>query len=486
MTDRFVTSSRSLSRLNMLGAVAGAALAASARGAPLSALADTVPVRSTLFAALDDKIEAAMARYHIPGVAVGVLYDGQEYVRGYGMTNADYPVAVDGETLFRIGSVTKTFTGTTIVALAQQGKIDIDAPVRTYLPELKLADPSVAAHVTVRQLLNHSAGWMGDDYASFGQGNDALAQYVAAMQYLPQLTALGQVLAYNNAAVNLAGRVIEVVTQSPYEAAVQKLVLDSLALKHSGFFTDKLVGYNIAASHVVKDGNAAVDPTAWAFPRSLNATGGLISSARDQLRFLRFHLGSAMAAMRANPGPGGTLTMEVDGVCVTWWQRRTAEGIPVFQHMGSWGGQNSDVFFVPQRGFAMVILTNSTAGPMLIAEVDRSGWALKHFAGLNDPPAPTKTLSAAQLAPYEGRYRGWIVPPDGTPRKISELAVELRASNGGLVATGDLEVSLAFYRDDFVLTTDADGLVKRSDFIRGADGSVAWLRDGGRIFARQA
>jgi hypothetical protein len=122
---------------------------------------------------------------------------------------------------------------------------------------------------------------------------------------------------------------------------------------------------------------------------------------------------------------------------------------------------------------------------MLIGAIDRSGWALHHFAGLHDPPAVPKMLSSAQLAPYEGRYKGWIVPPDGTPEKITELAVELRAANGGLRATGDLELNLAFYRGDYLLTTDAQGSVKRSDFVRAADGRIAWLRDGGRIYQRQ-
>ena len=231
--SRATTSSRLLSRRNMLRATGGAAaVSAVARVDARSARADAATSSDPLFRALDEKIEAAMARYHVPGVAVGVLLDGREYVRGYGVTNVDYPLPVDGDTLFRIGSTPKTFTGTAVMRLVEQGKLDLNAPVRRYLPELRLADESVAARVTVRQLLNHSAGWMGDDYADFGRGDDALAKYVTAMRQLPQLTALGQVLAYNNAAVDLAGRVIEVVTGSPYETALQNLVLDPLGLKH--------------------------------------------------------------------------------------------------------------------------------------------------------------------------------------------------------------------------------------------------------------
>ncbi|MEO6835666.1 MAG: serine hydrolase domain-containing protein [Candidatus Tumulicola sp.] len=488
-----------LSRRELLTAAGAGALAASA--APLSTYAETFkprPPADALFRELDAKVEGLMARFHVPGVAIGVYYQNREYVRGYGVTNINYPLRVDGDTLFRIGSTTKTFTGTAVMRLVEMGKIDLGAPVRTYLPALKLSDDSVAATVTVRQILNHSAGWLGDDYADYGRGDDALAKYVAGMALLRQLTPVGQILAYNNAAIDLAGRVVESVTGMPYEEAIAKLVLEPLGLGQTGFFTDELVGYNMTASHVVEKGVPSVDPSSWWFPRSLDATGGLISSARDQSRYARFHLGDGTAhdgkrvmsrqtlvAMRSNPGPGGTLRMEVDGVCVTWFVRRTAQGVPIFQHGGAWAGQNSDFFFIPSRGFAMTTLTNSTTGPMLINELTRSNWALEHFVGLSNPPAKPEKRSAAQLQPYEGHYVGWTIPPDGSPEKPVALNVELRAAGGGLRATGDLDLALAFYRDEYALTTDTDGQHNRSDFVRGPDGRVAWFRDGGRIYEHQ-
>ena len=452
-----------------------------------------------LFGELDARIETAMKRYHVPGVAVGVYWQGREHLKGFGVTNVDHPLPVDADTLFRIGSTTKTFTATAMMRLVDQGRVDLTAPARKVLPDLKLADEAVAKSVTVRQLLNHSAGWMGDDYGDFGRGDDAMARYVAGMKQLPQLTPLGQVFAYNNAAVVVAGRIIETLTGKPYEAALQDLVLGPLGLKHSGFFTDELVGENISAAHDVEKERAIVMPGAWAFPRSIDSTGGLMSSAREQLAYARFHLGDGTApdgkrlltpqslkAMRSDPGPGGTITMEIDGVCVGWWQRRTAEGGAVFQHGGSWGGQNSDFFFVPERQFAMTVVTNSTSGPALMAELGRSGWALTKFCGLSNPPAEPKPQPAARLKEYEGRYKGWVIPPNGPPDKIVEQMAELKSADGGLRATGDFELSLAFYRDEYVLTTDPDGQVKRSDFLRGPDGRVAWLRDGGRLFALQS
>lgn len=483
--------------IQVAGALAAAPFArgALAQGGPIA----TDKTAEALFRALDERIEAAMKRYNVPGVSVGIYWQGREHLRGYGVTNVDHPLPVDADTMFRIGSTTKTFTATAMMRLVEQGKVDLAAPARTYLPDLTLADEAVARNVTVRTLLNHSAGWLGDCYRPYGRGDDALARYIADMKKLPQQTPLGQVLAYNNAAIVAAGRVIEVVSGKPYETALQELVLDPLGLKHSGFFADRLIGENIAASHDVEKEKAVTMIGAFEFPRSIDSTGGLISSAREQLAYMRFHLGDgkgadgkpvltpqSLRAMRSNPGPGGTITMELDGVCVGFWQRRTAEGVPVYQHGGSWAGQISDFFFVPDRQFAMTVLTNSTNGGKILYELGRSGWALTQFCGLSNPPAEPKAQPAGRLAQYEGRYKAGVIPPDGSDRIVDQV-IELKAADGKLQVNGDSDnTSFAFYRDEYVLATTSAGQTQRSDFLRGPDGRVAWLRDGGRLWARQA
>ena len=96
-----------------------------------------------VFAELDAKIEAGMQAYAIPGVAVGVWYQGEEYLKGYGVTSLDSPQPVTADTIFRIGSTTKTFTGTAAMRLVEAGKLDLDGTVRTYLPDFTTSDPSV-------------------------------------------------------------------------------------------------------------------------------------------------------------------------------------------------------------------------------------------------------------------------------------------------------------------------------------------------------
>src|SRR5207248_3152835 len=186
----------------VLGAAATAVLPGATQGAirrtPATGLAAAQSAQDAdaLFRALDARIEAAMAEHQIPGVAMGVYYQGQEYVRGYGVTNVDYPQPVDGDTLFRIGSTTKTFTGTTVMRLVEQGLLDLNAPVRSYLPEFRVADELASERVTVRQCLNHSAGWLGDDFETFGRGADALTRYGANRASLPQSAPVGLVLGF--------------------------------------------------------------------------------------------------------------------------------------------------------------------------------------------------------------------------------------------------------------------------------------------------
>jgi CubicO group peptidase (beta-lactamase class C family) len=496
------------------GALAGAAALGLSSCSPKPS--STPPTSSTAaglsasFDELDAKINAGMRAYAVPGVAVSIWAGGQEYVKGYGVTNVDHPVAVDGDTVFRIGSTTKTFTGTTMMRLVEQGKVDLDAPVRHYIPGFAVADASVSAAVTVRQLLNHTSGWNGDDVQDFGRGDDAVARYVSSMTRLPQLTPPGSVFAYNNAGLVVAGRIIELVNGTTYEAAVQNLVLDPLQLAHTHYFSDEIIGLNVAASHNVVDGKPVVDTDFWAFPRSCNPTGGLMSTARDQLRYAHFHLGDGTAAngtrllsqqslvaMRSNPGAGGTLQVELTGMGVTWMLRPSAENLTIVQHGGTWSGQLSGFFMVPDRNFAMTVLTNSEGGSKLTTDLFAGDWALHTFAGVSNLPATPQHLRAAELAPYEGRYVADSIPESGS---LEHVVIDFTARDGQLVGTmGDgnantgpdeqnsSKMGLAFYRPDYGLDLgpDAKPTGPRSNFVRGPDGNIAWFRNHGRLYRRQ-
>ena len=442
---------------------------------------------------LAEKIEAGLAKYAIPGAGLGVWYRGREYVRGFGVTSVDTNETVSGDTVFRIGSTSKTFTATAIMRLVERGRIALDRPVRAYLPDFATQDPSVAARVTVRQLLNHSAGWQGDYFEDTGQDDDALATYVGGMPKVPQLTPLGKVFSYNNAAIGVAGRIIEVVTGKPYEVATRELVVDPLGLGHSRFFRSELDGFSVAASHNIVDGKPVVEPSFDAMPRALHSIGGLISSARDQLRYARYHLGHrdlpqllsdrGRLAMQSHPGPGGTLFVELNGVGVSWMLRPTLQGPTVVQHGGDWNGQHSGFLFVPERDFAITLLTNSESGPLLVADLFADDWALQEFAGVSNLPAVPRELPPRRLAEYAGTYVSQQIGLDGKP---VELGLDVTPDSGELVAGvgGETLFRFAFYRKDYILALNPDGTPThvRANFVHGSNGQVEWLRYGGRLF----
>ncbi|MEU4619524.1 serine hydrolase domain-containing protein [Actinoplanes sp. NPDC023801] len=483
-----------LSRRTFLRTAAGGAAAVATgvtAASPARAAGSRVPraVRE-----LEEKIQAGMAAYGIPGVAYGLRYQGRDYTGGFGVTNVAEPAPVDADTVFRIASTTKTFVGTAVMRLVERGRLDLDRTVRAYLPGFRTSDEAASRRVTLRQTLNHSAGWLGDVYTDTGSDDAFLQRYVESLATVRQLTEPGEVFTYNNTAINVAGRILEVAAGRGFEQAMRDLVLDPLRLRHSAFRLDELAGARVAVPHAFDpDGNVVAAPEALVIPRSLHPAGGLFSSARDQLKWARFHLGDgspllsrrSLRAMRWRPGPGGTLFVEIDGAGVTWMLRPTAEGPRVVQHGGDLPGQHSGFMIVPERDFALTVLTNSTGGPSLTAEVFADDWALSRFTGLHNLPATPRSLSQAQLAGYEGHYVAEQIDFAGEPQS---LAIDLVGVGGRLSgrADGREALLLPFYRRDHVLVWGPDGsdAHSRADFVRDPDGSVGWLRLSGRLFRR--
>lgn len=196
-----------------------------------------------------DFVEAQAKEFGVPGVAVGVLLGDQEIYASHGVTSLANPLPVDEKTLFHLASVSKTFTATALMRLAAEGKVDLDAPVRRYVPELKLADEQAAAQITVLNLLNHTAGldWnLVDD----GKGDRSLAGLVAKLPELPLIAPPGARASYSQAGYNLAGRVIEKVTDLPFEQAMASLILEPVGLSDTVYGLAEVmvrkfaVGYN--------------------------------------------------------------------------------------------------------------------------------------------------------------------------------------------------------------------------------------------------
>lgn len=442
-------------------------------------------------------IEAEMARLHIPGVAFGILDGGEQHSACFGVTNLENPLPVDAQTLFQIGSISKTITATAMMRLVERGAASLDAPLRSYLPDLRLADPEVTAQVTLRHIFTHTAGFVGDFFDDGGMGDDALQIVTGRMESLPQETPLGQVWSYNNAGFYLAGRLIEVLSGKPFETAVQELALEPLGMRRSFYFAREAITYRVAAGHGAiyagQEGPAEV-LRPWWLARASNPFGGLNASLDDLLRYARFHLGDGR-------GPDGerllateTLRLMQEPICpaangeqmgITWFLR-DVQGMRILRHGGATNGQMAALQLVPQRGFALAALTNSDRGSELYQSLARQ--ALERFLGLSEPePAPIPADEAV-LAQYAGRYSA----------AAQDLWIELQA--GGLTLhveprggfpTPDAPpppapppVRLAVCAPDTLLVLDEPSKGSRLEALRGPAGELTWLRFGGRVHRR--
>src|SRR5512133_1541752 len=197
---------------------------------------------------LFDFVEATARGFGIPGVAVGVWADGRDVYACHGVTSLDNPLPVNKDTLFLLASLTKTYTATALMCVVASGQVELEAPVRRYVPELRLSDERAAAEVTVLNLLNHTSGLDWDLMVDTGEGDDALARFVKLSE-LKLVAAPGDRTSYSHAAYSLAGRIVEKVTGLTYEHAVASLVFKPLGLSHSFFAPEDVMTRRFAVGH---------------------------------------------------------------------------------------------------------------------------------------------------------------------------------------------------------------------------------------------
>lgn len=461
-----------------------------------SILSDLGSISDPDFRLLGERVVEAMERLRVPGVAVGVINGDQEHTAGFGVTSIANPLPVDADTLFQIGSTTKTVTGTIALRLVEQGKLDLDTPVRAYLPELRLADEDVAGRVTLMHLFTHTGGWVGDYFDDLGMGADALTRILDKLPDLQQLTPLGEVWSYNNAGFYIAGRIIEVVAGQPYEQVARELVLEPLGMDMSFFFPSEVITYRVAIGHnnPYVEGRFLLNiARPYALPRTTSPVGAIISSVRDQLRYARFHMGDGTAEDGARLlSPESMRLMQTPHVAaadgqmfgITWFMREL-DGTWVLRHGGATNGQMSAFIFVPSRRFGMTVLTNADRGRELHQEI--TAWALEYYLGLKSREPELLEPEEHQLASYAGLYTGPMVDLD---LQLREGDLVLQDVPKLALPGAELEpplppVRLAFCGEDLVMVLDEPLKGVRGEFLRGPDGGIRWFRISGRVFGRQ-
>jgi CubicO group peptidase (beta-lactamase class C family) len=463
-----------------------------------------VEVKETVMSeeVLSGFVEETATKLGIPGVAVGVWTGGEEHYQCFGVTSVENPLPIDPDTAFVLGSVSKTYTATTVMRLVAEGRVQLDEPVRRYVPELNLADEQAAAQITVLNLLNHTAGLGVRLIVETGDGDDALARYVARLPELELIAAPGTRASYSQAGYNLLGRVIEKVTGLTFERAVATLVFEPLGLGHSFYAPKDVLTHRFAVGHNLREDGTLLVAREWKDTRGNNPGGALASSVSDQLRWARFHLGDGRgeSGQRVLPVdvvrqmkeptvelPGSSLG-DSFGIC---WFLRDIDGVRTVGHGGSANGQFAELLLVPERDFAVVSLSNAGPEGGLAFNQAVLRWALEHYLGVVErdrEPLPFDQARAMEIVGnYEVNAMTVTIATDGSRLTIAAgIKPEVREASD-IEMPPDLppaEVGLLPGDADEFIVTEGGMKGMRGFFTRDDSGAVVGLDIAGRIYRR--
>ncbi len=437
----------------------------------------------TKFSAIASLAEAKMKEYGIPGIAIGIISEGRTTLQGLGITNMEDPIAVNAHTVFPIASISKTFAATAMMRLAEQGKVDLRAPVVKYIPEFRVRDSVVSRNVTVWHLLTHLGGWEGQ-VSGPDRGTETLKNFLSTIPDLMQVAPPGAAWSYNNAGFSIAGRVIESVTGNSINRAVRDLVFTPLGLEHAGTSSNEFIVHRFAAGHAVRNGAPTLQRP---FGASASVTaGGVGLCIADLMAYAKFHLGDGLVngtqlltreSLRSMQTGQAAKQATDDSIGISWHMRRVG-GTRTFSHGGTLGGHVLLLEIVPERNFAIAILTNSSSGWRLIQEVEREAMrsylgatyavnqAIAHRGLVETLPSVQPMSPQPDFAAYVGSYA----------RPNSSYAV--RADSGKLFVDNRL---VTFFGPDRVVILEGPEAGQSMEFIRDAAGKVNWLRVVGRV-----
>ncbi|HET6505315.1 MAG TPA: serine hydrolase domain-containing protein [Baekduia sp.] len=366
-------------------------------------------------AALRERLEEAMARHHVMAASVAVGRRGSIAVAAEGVLHARTRVRATPASLFQIGSITKPYTATVAMRLAEAGLIDLDRPMAEALPGFRVADAEATAVTTPRHLLTHTSGIGGDFFPDTGRGDDALTRYAELCADLGQDVPVGVIMSYSNAGYVILGRLIEHVTGSTWDAVLRRELLDPARLDDTCTLPEEALRHRVAWGHVAGADGELTPVGAWSLPRCLGPAGAVCATAADVVRFAQLHLADGRAADGRQVLDAASVTaMRTPQVrvpepwstgehCGLGWFVSAPAGRRVFGHDGSTPGQNAYLVAVPEDGVAIAVLTNGGDGDGLARRL-RDG-LLAELCGIVMPSLPEPAPGAPPVPDdVLGRY----------------------------------------------------------------------------------
>ncbi|HEY2902528.1 MAG TPA: serine hydrolase domain-containing protein [Polyangia bacterium] len=342
------------------------------------------------FPALEKYFAEQQSLNQLPSLAVGVIIDGGlAYEKGFGVRDLDGKHPADADTVYRIGSITKTFTGLAMLRLRDQGKLALDDPAARYLPALGAVKYPTAdsAPITLRHLLTHTSGLPRVGAFTYAQSDHDVTE-PEMLGVLPNTTLVfppGAGALYSNFGFGLLGAVITRVSGLRYRDYVNQTILAPLDMNASRWAAGDVATDHLAVAYR-RGPNGPLAIGYWRLGAS-EAAGGLYSSVRDLARYVAFQLAAYPARSGDDTGlvrrssvreahtPQRLTGLRVDlaspaderdgpiaayatGIGLGWHFFQTCAYEQVVRHNGGTEGFSSAIAFLPQRGVGLVLLTN--------------------------------------------------------------------------------------------------------------------------------
>ena len=320
-------------------------------------------------------------RHGVPAAVLAVYEHGELFETASGTADMAGGKQVSTETRFLIGSITKLFTATLVMQAIDRDVVDLNAPASTYVPELRTPERVAVGSISVRQLLSHTGGIDSDFYANFPP-EDGIRRYVDACADLALLHPPGLMYSYSNLGYVILGRLLEVATTSPWHKLVQAQLLRPLGM-HKTTVDLQQPPQDVAVGYVDSCHGPYRRPFSDQMFPSCMAPCGTTAAATtgDLVAFARLHLENGAApngasilspfaaqAMQHREAivPGGQFGAHGTGL---GWHLYSWGGLRVIGHDGVNMGHFTYLRIVPERRFAVVLLSNSVRGRALWIDV---------------------------------------------------------------------------------------------------------------------
>jgi CubicO group peptidase (beta-lactamase class C family) len=258
----------------------------------------------TAVPAIEKQIDDQMKKESLPGLAIGIVVDGAlVYSKGFGVTSVETKAVPDADTVYRIGSITKSFTGLALLSLRDEGVLQLDDPLAKWIPEAhQLVYPSRdSARITLRQLANHTSGLprMGPFPPEDGPTEDMV---VRALDKLQLETTPGTNWKYSNLGFSLLGIAVGRAAKAPYHHVIAKRIIGPLGMASTGWAAETVPNGKLAPPHRPSPNGPTLAPTS-ARLGAADGAGGIYSSVRDMAKYVGLQMSAYPPRNADESGP---------------------------------------------------------------------------------------------------------------------------------------------------------------------------------------